>query len=84
MYAISYSQARQNLAETMNNVTNDCAPVMITRQGAEPVVMMSLAEYNSLQETAYLLRSPKNAERLMKGIAEHRSGQAVEQELDRE
>jgi len=81
MYAISYSKARQHLAETMDNVTNDCAPVMITRQGAEPVIMMSLAEYNALQETAHLLRSPKNAERLMRGIAEHRAGKAVERSL---
>lgn len=81
MYAINYSQARKHLAETMDNVTNDCAPVMITRQGAEPVIMMSLAEYNSLQETAHLLRSPGNAERLMRGIAEHKAGKAVAREL---
>ncbi|HHQ4624474.1 MULTISPECIES: type II toxin-antitoxin system Phd/YefM family antitoxin [Aeromonas] len=81
MYAINYSQARQHLAETMDSVTNDCAPVMITRQGAEPVIMLSLAEYNALQETAHLLRSPKNAARLMQGIAEHKAGKATPREL---
>lgn len=81
MYAISYSKARQNLAETMDSVTNDCAPVMITRQGAAPVIMMSLAEFNALQETAHLLRSPRNATRLMQGIAEHKAGKGIERGL---
>lgn len=68
MEAISYSQTRQHLSEIMNKVSDDCAPILITRQKGRPVVMMSLDEYNALEETAYLLRSPKNAKRLMQSI----------------
>ncbi len=68
MEAISYSQARQHLAEIMNKVSDDRAPVLITRQKGSSVVMMSLNDYNALEETAYLLRSPKNAKRLMESI----------------
>jgi antitoxin YefM len=66
MDAISYTAARENLAATMDKVCNDHAPVVITRNRDQSVVMLSLEEYESLQETAYLLQSPKNAERLMK------------------
>lgn len=62
--AITYSEARQHLAETMIRVCDAHAPIIITRQKAEPVVMVSLADYSSLAETAYLLQSPKNAARL--------------------
>jgi antitoxin YefM len=68
MDAITYSHTRQHLAEIMNKVTDDRAPVLITRQNGSPVVMMSLDEFNALEETAYLLRSPKNARRLMESI----------------
>lgn len=66
--AITYSYARQHLAETMNRVTDDRAPVLITRQDGQPVVMMSLQDFNALEATAYLMRSPKNAKRLMESI----------------
>ena len=68
MEAISYSTTRQHLAEVMNKVGDDRAPILITRQKGKPVVMMSLDDYNALEETAYLLRSPKNAKRLMESI----------------
>ncbi len=68
MEAISYSQTRQHLSEIMNRVSDDRAPILITRQKGNPVVMMSLDDYNALEETAYLLRSPKNAKRLMESI----------------
>ena len=68
MEAISYSLTRQHLAEVMNKVSDDRAPILITRQKGRPVVMMSLEDYNALEETAYLLRSPKNAKRLMESI----------------
>ena len=55
--AITYSEARQNLAETMNRVCDHHEPVIITRQKSPSVVMMSLEDYNSIMETAYLLRS---------------------------
>jgi antitoxin YefM len=74
MQTINYTSLRAHLAETMDQVNEDRAPVMITRQKGEPVIMMSLAEYNALEETAYLLRSPVNAERLIRSIAHLRQG----------
>lgn len=68
MRVISYSEARQNLSATMLQTTEDRAPVLITRQNGESCVLMSLEEYNALEETAYLMRSPSNAKRLMNSI----------------
>lgn len=68
MEALSYSHTRQHLAEIMTKVADDRAPVLITRQNGNPVVMMSLQDFNALEETAYLLRSPKNAKRLIDSI----------------
>ena len=81
MDTISYTAARKNLAKTMEQVCVDHAPVIITRKGEEPVVMMSMEDYQALQETAYLLRSPKNARRLLESIAELESGNGTEREL---
>lgn len=68
MRAITYTEARNNLASELDRVTNDCDVTIITRQKAEAGVLMSMREYESLMETAHLLRSPKNAMRLMKAI----------------
>jgi antitoxin YefM len=81
MEAITYSQTRQHLAEIMNKVSDDRSPVLITRQKGRPVVMMSLDDYNALEETAYLLRSPKNAKRLMESIENLMSQGGTEREL---
>lgn len=81
MNTITYSSARSNLAETMEKVCDDHAPVIITRKAAKPVVMMSLDDYEALEETAYLLRSPKNVRRLMESIAQAEAGKTVEREL---
>lgn len=70
MKAITYTAARENLASTMDGVCADHDPVIITRNRDQAVVMMSLADYESLQETAYLLRSPANARRLLDSVAE--------------
>lgn len=70
MDAISYTAARTNLAKTMQQVCEDHAPMIITRNKAQSVVMISLEDYEALQETAYLLRAPKNAQRLLESIAE--------------
>ena len=78
MDAISYTAARANLASTMADVCNDHAPVIITRKSEAPVVMMSLEDYNSMQETTYLLRSPANARELLESIAELESGKGKE------
>lgn len=81
MDTLTYTAARSNLAQTMEKVCNDHSPVIITRKTAEPVVMMSLEDYAALEETAYLLRSPKNACRLLASIAELESGHGLEKEL---
>ncbi|MEW8028693.1 MAG: type II toxin-antitoxin system prevent-host-death family antitoxin [Candidatus Thiodiazotropha sp.] len=84
MDAIAYSIARAKLASTMNQVCEDHAPVIITRKGAGSVVMISLDDYQALEETAYLLRSPKNARRLLESIAELESGGGSERALSQE
>jgi len=84
MDAITYSHARENLAATMDQVCKDSTPVIITRQKAQPVVMMSLADYNAIEETAYLLRSPANAARLRASLAHARSGDVQEHALMKE
>ena len=81
MQSISYTAARSNLAKTMEKVCQDHAPVAITRKGEGAVVMISMEDYQSLEETAYLLRSPKNARRLMASIAELEQGKGIEKEL---
>jgi len=81
MNAISYTSARANLASTMKQVCNDHAPVIITRKSEEPVVMMSLEDYEAMEETTYLLRSPNNARNLLESIAELESGKGAEREL---
>ncbi|OUE39301.1 antitoxin [Billgrantia desiderata SP1] len=70
MKAISYTAARPHLAKTMQQVCDDHAPVIITHSKADSVVMMSLEDYEALQETAYLLHSPMNARRLLESIAQ--------------
>ena len=81
MDTITYTWARGNLAKTMEKVCDDHSPVVITRKTAKPVVMMSLEDFEALEETAYLLRSPKNARRLLESIAELESGKGTEKEL---
>ncbi|MFI0415994.1 MAG: type II toxin-antitoxin system Phd/YefM family antitoxin [Candidatus Thiodiazotropha sp.] len=84
MDAIAYSITRAKLASTMNQVCEDHAPVIITRKGAGSVVMISLDDYQALEETAYLLRSPKNARRLLESIVELESGGGSEHALSQE
>ncbi len=81
MDTITYTAARGNLAKTMEKVCDDHAPVVITRKTAQPVVMMSLEDFEALEETAYLLRSPKNARRLLESVAELETGKGTEREL---
>ena len=81
MNTITYSSARSNLAQTMEKVCDDHAPVIITRKAAKPVVMMSLDDYEALEETAYLLRSPKNARRLLESIVQLEADKGTEREL---
>ncbi|MFL6198177.1 MAG: type II toxin-antitoxin system Phd/YefM family antitoxin [Thermoanaerobaculia bacterium] len=81
MDSISYTNARANLAKTMDRVCESHEPVIITRSGDTSVVMLSLEDFNSLEETAYLLRSPRNANRLLEAIAELEQGKGAEREL---
>ena len=74
MDAITYSTARAKLADTMDRVCEDHEPIIITRSGQQAVVMMSLDDFKALEETAYLLRSPRNAQRLLESIAALESG----------
>lgn len=71
---ISYSEARNNLASILDQVTDDCEVVVIKRRGHEPVAMISESELSGLLETEYLFRSPKNAKRLMAAIKQARAG----------
>lgn len=81
MDTITYTSARGNLAKTMKKVCDDHSPVVITRKSSRPVVMMSLEDFQALEETAFLLRSPKNASRLLESIAELQAGKGSEKEL---
>jgi antitoxin YefM len=81
MDAINYSYARNNLAKTLDRVVEDHMPLIITRKDTGSVVLISLEDYQALAETAYLLRSPRNAQRLLESIAELEEGRGIEREL---
>ncbi len=74
METLSYSQLRADLAKTMDRVHRDGIPVLITRQNGQAAVLLSQKDFDALEETAYLLRSPRNAQVLFKSIAELESG----------
>ena len=81
MDAVSYSEARKTLATAMDKVCEDHEPVIITRQGKPSAVLISLEDYESLDETAYLQRSPKNKNRLTSAIRELEAGIGIEKVL---
>jgi antitoxin YefM len=81
MKAITYTAARENLAATMQRVCEDRAPVVITRRRDQAVVMIALADYEAIEETAYLLRSPRNAARLREAVDQLREGRGTERKL---
>lgn len=81
MKALSYTAVRSNLAKTMEKVCDDHEPVVITRKNQQAVVMLSLEDFESLEETSYLLRSPKNVKRLLSSIAQLENGVGIEKEL---
>ncbi len=81
MKAITYTAARENLADTMQRVCEDHAPVIITRRRDQAVVMIALEDYESLEETAYLLRSPRNARRLREAVEQLADGKGTERQL---
>ena len=81
MDVVTYSDARKNLKDVMDRVVDDSDFTVITRQRGEAVVMVSLSEWNSIQETAHVLSSPRNARRLRESIAELENEGAKEREL---
>lgn len=81
MKTMSYSESRARYAEVLQSVVDDREEVIITRNGHESAVIVSLDDYNSLRETAYLLRSPRNAQRLLDSIESLNAGEATEHEL---
>lgn len=81
MRTMTYSESRAKYAETLNSVASDREEVVITRAGHEPVVIVSLDDYESLKETAYLLRSPENARRLLASIDRLEKGDGTVHEL---
>ncbi|MGY2744702.1 type II toxin-antitoxin system Phd/YefM family antitoxin [Pseudarthrobacter sp. O4] len=81
MKTLTYSQSRAHYKETLDAVTDDREEVVITRPGKEDVVMVSRSDYESLRETAYLLRNPANARRILGSIEELESGRGVVRDL---
>src|SRR5699024_3736053 len=81
MKTMSYTESRARYAEVLDGVTNDREEVVITRAGHEPVVIVSLADYESLRETAYLMRSPANARRLLDAMQRLEAGRGQSHEL---
>jgi antitoxin YefM len=81
MNALTYTSTRQHFAEVMRQVNDDHEPVIVTSQRGKPVVIISLDDYQSLEETAYLLRNPTGAKRLLESVEELRIGGGVVKEL---
>lgn len=79
--AITASDARKNFFPLLQQVNDDRLPVEITSK-AGGAVLMSLDDYNALQETAFLLRVPANVHRLLESLDQARSGQRAEHALD--
>ena len=83
MNILTFSEARASLKTVMDNVCKDHTPTVVTRVSGEHVVMLSLADFNSIEETMYLLGSANNASRLMESIAQLKSGKAQQRDLIR-
>ena len=83
MQTVSYSEARDNLKKVIDKAVADRAPILITRQRGENVVMISAEEWAGMQETLHLMASPANAKRLLDGIARLDAGEGEEHELIR-
>ncbi len=81
MKTMSYTESRARYAEVLDGVVDDREEVVITRAGHEPVVIVSLADYESLRETAYLMRSPANARRLLDAMDRLEAGGGTAHEL---
>jgi len=81
MKTLSYSALRSKLAKAIEDVIEDHAPILITRQKGAPAVLISLEDFESWQETAYLARSPAMAQRLRRAISQIERGNAKARKL---
>ncbi|MER6598189.1 type II toxin-antitoxin system Phd/YefM family antitoxin [Streptomyces parvus] len=81
MRTVTYTESRAKYAETLSSVVDDREEVVVTRVGHESVVIVALDEYESLKETAYQIRSPENARRLLTSIERLESGVGTVREL---
>jgi len=81
MQTINFSQTRQHLATTFDKVVENSTPIIVTRQNKESVVILSLKDYRSMEETAYLMQSEANAKRLNRSIAQLEADEGQEREL---
>ncbi len=81
MKTVSFSESRANYAATLDTVVDDREEVIVTRAGHDPVVIVALDEYESLKETAHLLKSPANARRLLAAIERLENGGGIERDL---
>lgn len=81
MKVLSYTEARANFAKTLDAVVDDAEEAVIHRAGHEPVVLVSLATWSSMQETEYLLRDPVNADMLRRSIADADAGRLTPHDL---
>jgi antitoxin YefM len=78
MTTLSYTHARNNLAKVLSQAEENHEAIVVTRSGKKPSVILSMKEYEGLQETLHLLSSPKNAERIRQSLADYEAGKAVE------
>ncbi|MGA1179259.1 MAG: type II toxin-antitoxin system Phd/YefM family antitoxin [Marivivens sp.] len=82
MDVMTYTDARASLKDVMDRVIHDHVEVVVTRKKREAIVMISLDEYNSIQETLHLQKSPENARRLQASIAQLDAGKGIERDID--
>ena len=81
MRSLTYTSVRQNLAKTIDRVIDDHEPIIVTKKNDRAVVMIALEDYQAMEETAYLLRSPANANRLIRSISQLERGKGIERKL---
>ncbi len=84
MQTLNFSHTRQNLASTFDSVVDNCIPIVVTRQNKESVVIISMKDYRAIEETAYLMQSQANAERLNRSMAQLEAGLGRKKELIKE
>jgi antitoxin YefM len=80
MKHVNYTDLRQNLARYMDEVCDSNAPLVVTRQNARSVVMISQDEYESMTETLHLMKSPRNAVRLIQAMDDVKAGRVTERD----